>query len=334
MAVSESGRRRPVVYAIAGNGAVTIAKFLAASVSGSATMFAEAVHSIADTLNQVLLYIGLRRSQKKADEEFEYGYGNELSFFALISACGIFFVGAGVTVMHGISELFSHHSVEVSFWVFAVLAFSLSVELYTFFVAAHQLQLAFPRLTWRERLDAADPSTLAVFLEDAVAVLGVLVAFVSIILAHFTGSVVYDAVGSMVIGLLLAIVAIILIVRNRTYLLGRSMPDEMQEEVIAILRSDPAIERVIDFKSSVLGVGAYRIKCEVEFNGGALLDKRQRKQAWEQYDVVKVDFEEFKKFVVEYVDRVPRLIGMHIDTLEARIRERYPQIRNIDIEIN
>lgn len=334
MALSESGRRRPVVYAIAGNAAVTVAKFTAASLSGSATMFAEAVHSVADTLNQVLLYIGLRRSQKKADDAFVYGYGNELSFFALISACGIFFVGAGVTVMHGVEALFTPHEVEVSFGIFAVLAFSLAVELYTFFIAAHGLRLAHPRLSWRERLDGADPSTLAVFLEDAVAVLGVLVAFVSIVLAHFTGSAVYDALGSIVISILLAVVAIILIVRNRTYLLGRSMPEEMREGVMEILASDPSIEKVIDFKSAVLGVGAYRVKCEVEFNGGALLDKRQRQQAWEQYDVVKDDFEEFKKFVVEYVDRVPRLIGKHIDTLEARIRERYPQIRNIDIEIN
>lgn len=289
---------------------------------------------MADTLNQVLLFIGLRRSRKKADEEFEYGYGNELSFFALISACGIFFVGAGVTVVHGFTTFFSHHEVDISVYVIGTLVIALIVESYTFWVAASQLHATFPSMSWRERMDAADPSTLAVYLEDAVAVLGVLVALASILAAAYTGSSIFDAVGSIIIGLLLAVVAVILIVRNRTYLLGRSMPDEMQKEVIAILRSDPAIERVLDFKSTILGVGAYRIKCEVEFNGGALLDKRQRKQAWDQYDVVKGDFEEFKKFVAEYADRIPRLMGRHIDHLESRIRERYPQIHNIDIEIN
>ena len=94
---------RPVAAAVIGNTIVTIIKFFAASVSGSSSMFSEAIHSLADTANQILLLIGLRRSLKKADDNFEYGYGNELSFWALISACGIFFVGAGVTAYHGIT---------------------------------------------------------------------------------------------------------------------------------------------------------------------------------------------------------------------------------------
>src|SRR3989344_3606203 len=97
MALQSTLRFRLVVAALLGNALVTAAKFFAASVSGSSSMFSEAIHSLADTLNQMLLLIGLRRSQMKADDDFEYGYGNELSFWALISACGIFFIGAGVT---------------------------------------------------------------------------------------------------------------------------------------------------------------------------------------------------------------------------------------------
>src|SRR3989344_5801263 len=93
----------PVLTAVGGNAVVTVSKFGAALVSGSSSMFSETVHSFADTLNQMLLLIGLRRSLKKADESFEYGYGRERFFWALISACGVFFVGAGVTAYKGIA---------------------------------------------------------------------------------------------------------------------------------------------------------------------------------------------------------------------------------------
>ena len=101
----------PVAAAIGGNFFVTVIKFFAAVTSGSSSMLSEAVHSLADTVNQILLLIGLGRSIKKADESFEYGYGNERFFWALISACGVLFVGAGVTAYNGISALTNPHEV-------------------------------------------------------------------------------------------------------------------------------------------------------------------------------------------------------------------------------
>src|SRR3989344_4830439 len=181
MALDKTIGFRPVAAAVVGNTIVTIIKFFAAIVSGSSSMFSEGIHSLADTANQILLLIGLRRSLKKADEDFEYGYGNELSFWALISACGIFFVGAGVTAYHGITSFLHPHEIEISPLVFGVLITALIIESYTLWVATSQLKKAFPRMRWRRRLAEADPSTLAVFLEDAVAVLGVTIAAGSII---------------------------------------------------------------------------------------------------------------------------------------------------------
>ncbi len=101
------------------------------------------------------------------------------------------------------------------------------------------------------------------------------------------------------------------------------------------LEKEPAIKKVIDFKSSALGLGVYRIKCEVEFNGSALLKKSERGQSMrEQYDAISGDFEEFKKFTVEYADRIPRLMGKKVDEIEEKIRARFPMIYHIDIEIN
>lgn len=325
----------PVAAAVGGNFFVTAIKFVAALSSGSSSMFSEAIHSFADTVNQVLLLIGLGRSTKKADESFEYGYGNERFFWALISACGVLFVGAGVTAYNGIVALTTTHHVEFSALVFGVLLVSFIVESYTFLIAARTLRRDFPRATWHERLSRADPSTLSVFLEDAVAVIGILVASVSISLSYYTGSGVWDAIGSTVIAALLGIIAVTLIIKNRSYLIGRAMPEELQEKVIELLRTEPAVEKVIDFKSVTVGFGIYRIKCEVEFNGSALLREAYRQQTLRaQYDEVHEDFEAFKRFLADYADRVPRLMGKKIDDIEARIKKLHPGIRHIDIEIN
>ncbi|MEK9154440.1 MAG: cation diffusion facilitator family transporter, partial [Patescibacteria group bacterium] len=222
----------PVALALLGNSVVAIAKFGAAFMSGSSVMFSEAIHSVADTMNQALLLVGLRRSLKKADDSFEYGYGNERFFWALISACGIFFVGAGVTAYKGITTLLEPHEIGFSSIIFAVLLFAFVVELYTFLVAASALNKSFPDAGFVERLSLADPMTLAVYLEDAVAVLGVGVAAFSLLLSYYTGNIVWDALGSIFISFLLASVAIVLIMKNRSYLIGRSMPKELQDEVV------------------------------------------------------------------------------------------------------
>lgn len=325
----------PVVAAVIGNALVTLIKAGAALLSGSSVMFSEAVHSLADTLNQVFLLIGVKRSYKKSDDAFGYGYGNERFFWALLSACGIFFVGAGVTLYNGISSIIRPEPIEIHALVFIVLAASFIIESFTFWIAARGLKNSYPDATWRERMALADPSTLAVYLEDGVALVGVAVAAASIGASYYTGNVFWDGLGSIVIGVLLAATAVILITKNRSYLLGRSIPDEEREEIINALVAEPAIERVIDFKSTVLGIGVYRIKCEVEFNGPALFKEAyQRKYLKEQYEEVKDDYEAFKRFCVDYADRIPRLMGKKIDEIEKMLRKRFPSVRHIDIEIN
>lgn len=325
----------PVLSAVGGNFFVTVIKFVAAFVSHSSSMLSEAIHSLADTINQVLLLIGLQRSTRKADDAFGYGYGNERFFWALISACGVLFVGAGVTGYNGIDALSGAHHMEFSPLIVAVLLVSLCIESYTFFVAARALRNDFPAATWPERIASADPSTLSVFLEDAVAVIGILAASVSIGLAYVTEDTVWDALGSLVIAVLLAGVAVTLIVKNRSYLIGKSIPQDVQEQVIAFLLAEPVVEKVIDFKSAAVGFGSYRIKCEIEFNGSALLrEAHQTETLHADFDEVRDDFEAFKKFYVDYADRLPRLIGKKIDEIEIRIKKQHPSIRHIDIEIN
>lgn len=325
----------PVVAAVVGNALVTLMKASAAIVSGSSAMFSEAVHSFADTLNQIFLFIGVRRSFKKPDTDFGYGYGNERFFWALISACGVFFIGAGVTIYNGVSSIIHPEPIEIHALVFIVLAVSFVVESFTFWVAAHELRKSYPNATWRERLVLSDPSTLAVYLEDGVALIGVVVAALCIGASYYTDNTMWDGLGSVAIGLLLAATAVILITKNRSYLLGRSIPEEERDEIIGALVAEPSIERVIDFKSTVLGIGVYRIKCEVEFNGPALFKEAyQRASLKEQYKEVRNDYEAFKRFCVDYADRIPRLMGKKIDEIEVKLKKRFPAVEHIDIEIN
>ena len=327
----------PVFSALAGNLAVALLKFAAFFVSGSSVMFSEAVHSLADTFNQSFLAIGLKRSTKKPSDDFAYGFGRERFFWALISACGIFFLGAGITIYRGVATLIHHEQVPSGLVPFIVLLISFIIESITFYLAFRELRAGHVNQSFKHILKNGDPSTLAVLYEDGVALLGVVVAFVSILLTSLTGKSYYDACGSIIIGLMLAGIALLLISKNREYLLGKAIPDELEEEIVSILEADPAIEKVIDFKSTTLDVGIYRIKCEIEFNGYVLLKEIYQSRSTtlrDDFDEVKDDFEEFKKFCADYCDRLPRLVGRKIDEIELRLKSDYPGVKYIDIEIN
>lgn len=325
----------PVIAAIIGNATVGLAKFFGFLSTGSGAMFSESIHSLADTANQSLLLVGVERSGKKANSEHPYGHGRERYIWALISACGIFFLGCGVTVYHGVDVLLHGHDFSFNYWVIIILGISFVVESFTLFLAYREIRQRFPRAKWKTINRDADPTTLAVVYEDGLAVLGVLIALTSLGLAYYTGHSYWDAIGSIVIGVLLGVVAIILINKNRHFLITKSIPHEMAEEVKEILLADPTIEKIYDFKSAIFDADKYLIKCDVEFNASALMKEMNKYHFLaNEYEEVQGDQEEFNKFCVEYLDRVPRLVGRKIDEIEKKIKERFPQIVFIDIEIN
>lgn len=325
-----------VISALAGNFVITILKTIGFFISGSSSLFSEAVHSLADTANQALLLVGIIKSRRAPDEDSSYGYGLERFFWALISACGVFFVGAGITVYHGVDALLHPGALVFKPEVFVILMVSFVVEFITFSIAFREL--------WIEKGEEAtlvdvfrdgDPTVLAVVYEDGVAVFGVFVAGVSIGLSYLTGNPAWDAIGSVIIGALLAWVAIVLILKNKRFLVEKSIPEEVREKIIEMLVADPMIERVHDFKSSVVELGKYRAKCEAEINGTALFRELSNGEMLkDDYDTVKDDYQEFVRYVVDYTDRVPRVIGKRIDELEERIKNEIPSVRHIDIEIN
>lgn len=325
----------PVLAALMGNIFIAIIKFVAFMFSGSVALFSEAIHSVADSFNQLLLLIGIKRSIKQPDKAFSYGYGRERFFWALISACGIFFIGAGAIIYNGVDSLLHQREVLDHPIVYVVLGLSFVIELITFLIAVRALKHSYPNEKLINLIKNGDPSTLAVVYEDGLAVIGVSVAFLAIIVTRITGQYYWDAIGSVIIGLLLAVIAVVLIAKNRQFLLGKSIPPDLQDKIIRLLEADPAIDSVVDFKSTVMDVGIYRIKCSIEFNGTALLAEVYKNTSLqEQYDEVKDDFEEFKKFCMHYADRVPRLVGKKIDEIETRIRTENQGVKYIDIEVN
>ena len=327
--------RLPVIVAIIGDATVGLAKFAGFLVTGSGVMFSEAIHSLVDTLNQTLLLIGLKQSHRQANKEHPYGHGRERYIWALISACGIFFIGCGVTVYHGVDVLVNGHQFVYSSFAIVVLIIALAVESFSLWLAYRELRQRFPVANWKTINREGDPTTLAVVYEDGIAVIGVLIALLSLALVYFTGYAYWDAIGSIIIGILLGVAAIVLINKNRHYLITKSIPQGILKEVKEILMADPSIEKIYDFKSAIFDADKYLIKCDVEFNASALMkDLSKYNFLTNGYEDVQGDQEEFNKFCVEYLDRVPRLVGKKIDEIEKKIKDRFPQIVFIDIEIN
>jgi len=129
--------------------------------------------------------------------------------------------------------------------------------------------------------------------------------------------------------------AIVLINKNRKLLIGKSIPHEIKEGIIELMEQDEIIEKVLDFKSTMLDMDTYHIKCEIECNGTGLLKEINRNNFLKnEYEEVKESYADFLEFCIDYTRRVPRIIGTRIDKLEKKIRDKFPQVRHIDIEIN
>jgi len=327
---------KSVTAALFGNTFVTIIKTIVAVSSGSASMFAESVHSFADTLNQSLLLVGLKRSKRPADESRGYGYGIERFFWSLISACGILFIGAGVTVYHSIDSLLKNDlsvSHDYNYFTILVLCTAFVVEGITLIIAIKELkgEEKFSKKIFIE----ADPVTLAVVYEDGAAVLGVLVALSAQVMMHITSNNIYDSIGGIIVGFILGLLAVVLIVKNHQYIIGKSLDEETTEEIIEFLMEDPCIENISEFKSVAVDINKYRIYTTVEWNGSPLYEEiYEAGDLKDEFDKIKNSFPEFTKLMFKTTDRIPRLVGTRIDEIEKRIKDKFPEVMYVDIEIN
>ncbi|HEX7030668.1 MAG TPA: cation diffusion facilitator family transporter [Gammaproteobacteria bacterium] len=262
-----AGSSRTVIYAaILGNLAIAAAKFTAAGVTGSSAMVSEGVHSLVDTGNGLLLLLGIRRSRLPPDREHPFGRGKELYFWALIVAILIFAVGGGISVYEGIRHLQHPEPLTDPAWNYAVLGFAMIAEGIAWTIALREFRRIKGDAGYLSTIRRSkDPTKYVVLLEDSAAMLGLIAAFAGIYFGHTLGIPALDGVASLVIGALLAGVAIFLAHECKGLLIGEGISRAMSESIRAIVDSDPAVVTLKRGLSMHLGPNEVLLTMEIEF---------------------------------------------------------------------
>lgn len=247
-----------VVIAFLANIAVAIAKTAAALLTGSASLVAEALHSWADAGNEVFLLIAERSGRRMRDRSHPLGYGRDVYFWSLFAAFGLFTVGAVLSVATGVQELLDPEPVTdylVGYVVLAVAAVLESVSLTQSLRQVRRDSAAVDRAAADYVLNGSDSTLRAVVFEDVAALVGLALAAVSLGLHQVTGLPFFDGLGSILIGVLLAVVAVLLIQRNRRFLVGAAPPDRVRSAVLRQLLLHPTISRVTFLHLEFVGPG-------------------------------------------------------------------------------
>ena len=325
------GNKGSVFFAILGNGFITIIKFVAFTFSGSGALLSESIHSFADTSNQCLLLLGIRRSERPADAEYNYGYGVDRYVYALFSAMGIFVLGCGVTVYHGIEGVLHPPELSIDWLVYAVLGVSFVIEGAVLVGAIREVNRTRGDKSFREFIRSSpDPTLVAVLFEDSVACIGVLVALGGILLAKVTGNPVWDGVSSICIGLLLGLVALWLGWRNRQLILGPAIPPEIRKEIVEYLEAQPSVHRVRQVRTRVAAADRFTIAAELDYNGRYL--------ASQQKEWVELHADQFRDdatrdaLLEEFGEVLLDALGREVDRIEADLFKKYPRLRNVTLE--
>ena len=325
-----------VYSAITGNLLVMISKFVAFFISGSSAMLSSGVHSFADFSNQCLLALGIEKSKKKPSKEYPYGFARESFIWALISAIGIFFVGCGVTIYHGVHIILDPKPIHNYTLNFVVLAFAFIIEGAVLVIALkHSFKEAKEKkqklLTYFFR--NSDPMTIAVVLEDGVAIIGVIVAALGIWMSYYTNNFIWDGIATLIIGLLLACVAITLITKSKGLLLGKAVYQDDHREIVQLLTKNKIINRVFDVKSAIIGPDIIRFKAEIDFDGRELTKTlfEDDKRLEEDYSKI-TNKEEFQEYLLNFGDEVVDRVGKEVNKIENEIQTLNPDIKHIDLE--
>jgi cation diffusion facilitator family transporter len=259
-----------VAVALTANAALAVAKSVAAVVTGSAAMVAEAAHSWSDTGNEVFLLVAERAGRRPRDDEHPRGYGRSTYIWSLVAAFGLFAAGAVVSVWHGVTSLLGAGD-EAGFTAnYVVLGIAFVLEGTSFVQAGLQVRGAARRWRtppWRYVSVTSNPTLRAVFFEDLSALVGLVLAAVGIGLHQATGHHEYDAAASIAIGLLLAVVAVFLMRRNMEYLLGEGQGPAVSDRVLVRLLEHPEIERVTYVHVEFVGPQRLFVVAAVDLTG-------------------------------------------------------------------
>jgi cation diffusion facilitator family transporter len=291
--------KTPIYTALIANLLIAATKLAAAGFTGSSAMASEGIHSLVDTSNEVLLLLGLRRSQKPPDEQRPFGYGKELYFWAFVVSLLFFALGGIVSIYEGIRHLQNPEPIKNPVWNYVVLGIAFMFDGISFITALREFNRQRGAIPfWQAVRKSKDPSTFVVLFEDIADVIGILIAFSGILLSRLLGNPYIDAVASIAIGLLLTLVAVLLVRESRSLLMGESISRQEVADVKALLEQHQAVHAVKSHQSMYLGPEEVIL-------------------------ILRVRFEP------EAVDgRLPGLLT----ELRAQLRERHPHYRHLFIE--
>ena len=291
--------RLAVFGAIGANVAIAAMKFVGAAATGSSAMLSEGIHSTVDTCDGLLLLVGMRLSDRPADQRHPFGYGKELYFWSLIVAVLIFGVGGGVSVYEGILRLLDPRPVEDAGWSYVILGVAALFEGTSFGVALREFKRSIgAEPFWKSLRTSKDPTLYTVMAEDSAALAGLAAAAIGVWGSHSLGMPAFDAGASIVIGLLLCGVSSLLIYQSRKLLVGEGVEPAMADEIRRIAQGEPQVHRAGWPLSMHLGPDDVLLALDAEFRDGVPAEE----------------------------------ISAAVERIERSIRERFPEIGRIYIE--
>ena len=297
--MASTSSKKTIFAAIGANFAIAITKFVAAALSGSSAMLSEGIHSLADTGNELLLLLGIHMSQKPADANHPFGRGKELYFWTLIVAMMIFTVGGGISIYQGVTHLLNLRPLKDPTWDYVVLGFSVVFEGLSWKVAFTELLATKGEKNfWQAVRTSKDPIVFTVLFEDSAALLGLVVAFVGIFLGHQFHNPAFDGIASIVIGVILAVVAIVLAYESKGLLIGESADIETVNNIRRLAADEPAVERVMRTLTMHLGPDEVLLNLEIHF----------------------------------YIQLSSEEVALAVSRLEETIRTHHPEVKHIFIE--
>jgi len=297
--MSASGGNKAIAAALLANLGIAITKFVAWAISGSSSMLAEAVHSMADSGNQLLLLLGGRMAKKDASAAHPFGYGRERYVYAFVVSIVLFSIGGVFSLYEGIDKLQHPHPLEVPWLPLVVLLVAMGLEGFSLRTAIRESNKIRGSQTWVQFVRRAKaPELPVVLLEDVAALAGLVFAFLGVSLTILTDDPIWDAVGTLAIGVLLVLVAIILGVETKSLLVGEGAGKTDAADIERAILAGPETRRIIHMKTLYLGPDELMVAAKLAFDSG-------------------IRFSE---------------VAININAIEARIREAVPIARTIYLE--
>jgi cation diffusion facilitator family transporter len=294
-----AGANRSIYAALLANLLIAVTKFIAGAISHSAAMIAEGVHSVVDTINQLLLLLGLGLSKKKPDKYHPLGYGKELYFWSFVVSILIFGLGGGISIYQGITHILQPIELGNATWSYVVLAVSVVFEGTSLIIAAKEFNKLRDGQTWWDAIiNSKDPSTFLVLFEDSAAVAGLFIVMICLYLSHHLNKPYIDGVASLLVGLILVVVSLILARESRSLLMGEGIKKDTKKRIQEITEGDKDVLSLMHLMSTYQSPEEILVMMIVAFEPG--LDTAQINDAIDRIrEEIKAEFGRIRFLIIQ-----------------------------------